>query len=70
MGLSQSLELKREDIEKLKMFKVLVRNAKFDLKGDAMVRCGSLMMWFEGLDTKLENMLAKKGAPKIEEMPE
>ena len=70
MGLEQSLEIKRDDVEKLKMFKVLVKNAKFDLKGDAMIRCGSLMMWFESFDTKLEHMIAKKGAPKIEEMPE
>lgn len=67
MSLERNLEVKKDDLEKLRMFKLMVREAKFDLKGDAIMRCASLMMWFDGFDTKLENMLAKKGAPKITE---
>ena len=68
MSLEKSAEFKREDLDRLKMFKVLVESASYDVKGDAFLRIASLMMWFNGLETKIEANLAKKGAPKIKEM--
>lgn len=68
MSLEKSMEITKEDVNRLKMLKVLIKSANFDVKGEALPQCGAILNWFEGFDTKVEMMLAKKGAPKIEEV--
>ena len=65
-------KLEQSDLDNLEMLKTVILAASHDLKGDAIVKVASLIVWYNKFKEKCEDVLknqvmeeAKKGAPKI-----
>jgi hypothetical protein len=48
------MELERRDVELCKAFQSIIKQGKFEIKGEAVAQCGGLFKWFMELDKKLE----------------
>lgn len=58
----------QDDLNKLRVFKTILLQAEYPLKGDAITAVASLFDWFDGLKIKIEDSIKKDkmdGAPKV-----
>jgi len=60
----------KHDIDQLKMLMVVIGNAKFEVKGDAVLKVGLLIQYIPDLIDKIQGHLAVAGAPKIKKIKE
>lgn len=49
--------LEKQDVEICKAFASIIREGKFEIKGDAVQKCGALFSWFSTLDKRIEETL-------------
>ena len=49
----ESLKIEKRDVELCKAFQSIVKQGKFEIKGDAVSQCGGIFHWFMELDKKL-----------------
>jgi hypothetical protein len=50
-------KLEKKDVEICRAFQNLIKQGKFEIKGDAITHCGSLFKWFLELDKRIEKTL-------------
>jgi hypothetical protein len=50
-------KLEKQDIEFCRAFASIINQGKFEIKGDAVQKCGALFNWFSNLDKRIEETL-------------
>jgi len=58
-------KLNKSDVEICRAFKAIVKDANFDVKGEALSKLGALFRWFEELDKRIEETVKAPPAPPI-----
>ena len=53
----ESLKIEKRDVELCRAFQEIVKQGKFEIKGDAVSQCGGIFHWFMGLDKKLSGAI-------------
>jgi len=63
--------LEDKDLENINVLKILIANASFSIKGDAVLKTASILLWLDTLEKRIDASIKeskKKGAPKIKEL--
>jgi len=68
-------KLEASDIANLRMLHSVIQTGNYDIKGNAIKKVASLLIWLEGLEAKIDGELkqkildkAKAGPPKIKKI--
>jgi len=61
-------KLDKKDVELCKAFQLIIKQGKFEIKGDAVTQCGGLFLWFSTLDKKIESAILEQSKPKRKDM--
>lgn len=63
----EGLKFSKSDVELCRAFQSIVKQGKFEIKGDAVTKCGGIFSWFMQIDKKIEFAIleqVKKEEPK------
>ena len=53
----------KEDLAKIKMFKGVIQQGDFSIKGNAIVQVANLVIWFNGLEDRVIESLKEEIPP-------